>query len=720
MPRIDLAPSGDLINTWARGPAINTQGSGLIGEAEQKVGDSLTNMALDVVKTRQKAENDNFAFNKTMEDQKAIEDQAVKLQMSLPAGAAGYQDKLSSFIQDRIDNNMAEAPNQEAADLYSKSISRYAADRVITAGHYERTETASKYRQDISDASTAAASRYMDNPNYLTFKDTSEVINNQIRNGAGVNFQAGEVPDLIRKSNQQLAVGVLEGLITKERYGEASNLLKSGQDIGDSLDEKMKQHYVERVSKYVEAKQISSVGEYSRQVEDLKTAALMGRPINNNDVAGLIARASLNPKAKDDLPRWKDELNQAVQVGQDIQNIKTMPRDQWGSVKSMQEDAGPINGIKDRVQLKNQFMEAAKRFAAYQEKDPVASTLESFPALQQQHKEALSGDPAKVQSYLDALTAKQDYLKISNPKITSSQDAKYLGDMINNSSNSASAAQTIMNIKNSYGKYAPQLLSELSDERKRGGGGIDPALSVAAFMDNQSGVQSVIENVNSRNEIKKLFKNNFDKVTDDLLHASIQEQIKPISDALNMGSPAGGNVDLSDSLAQQVNLEAKKMMNNDHTMKASDAAKMAKEKIIDSNFNTISGGKSLVIAPTSGPNTANPDTVSKFMSYYSTKYGIKELDPMIPPQYIAAHGEDKQGAKDAFYENLSNTARWVTNQDHSGVILVQKLGDNIGTVIGKNGQPIEKKFSDMGKEAPKNIPNSMINLNAKNGIFDIW
>ena len=700
MPKIDLSPyEGATVEGLVRGPQLSSANQGEGYEAMGRFGADLAQVGEQTLETRKKADDSNYAFSTSMQNQRDIENYAADLTTKVPDGAKGYSAQLGSYIQDKIDQGTANAPSSEAADAYSKSIGRWGMDRMISADNYERTETARKYRGDVVDATTQAASQYMDNPNYLTFKDTADTITKQIQDGVGVNFGAGEASDMQAKAKQQLAVGILEGLGTKERYGEASNLLKSGNPIGDSLDEATKKHYIEKFGDLVDAKQTSSVGEYAKQIDDLKTAALSGRPVNANDVVGLIAKTELNPKVTDDQRnRWKDELNQSLQVGQDIQRIKTMPESQWGTVKSMQVDSGPTEGLAMRMQMQSRFQEQANILKAQRGKDPAGSTLSAFPALQQMHDEALGGDPGKVKSYLDATTAKQEMLGVQTPRVTTPQDAAFLGDIINKAPNSAAAAEAIMGLKNSYGKYFPQMFSELADERKKNGGGVDGGLAVAAFMDSKPGIQSVVENVNNAQGINDLFKQRFAGIgatAPNSLKVAVASQIRPVINALNIGSPLGGNADLSNSLQSQVELEAKKILNNDPSIKIPDAAQQAKAKIIDNNFNTVQGGRSIILAPRNGPNVPDPSLIQKFMAYYSSSDGIEKLDPKIPTSQLQAHDGDKAGAKEAFYENLSKTGQWVTNQDHSGIILTQKIGDGVSLVKDSQGQPIEKKFSDM-------------------------
>lgn len=702
-PRIDLAPSGDLVQGLVHGPAIDQQGVAKGYDAESRFAGEVADLAFNASAMRKQAADSNYAFTTTVADQSAIEQHSSQLQSTLPKGASGYTDQMQSFIQDRIDQNTANAPSQEAADMYTKNISRYAADRLISAQQYEKTETAQKYRDDITTANTQITSRYMDNPNYLTFKDTVQTVTDQIKANTGITHNTSDEPDLIQKATQQQAVGIIEGLNNQGRYKEAQNLLKSGNPVGDSLSDNLKNHYLDNVSSLYNSQQSVTKSYLEGKLKDVTTDLLNGNHVTSDQGMGLINAYNSNPKATPaDKEAFKTQVFTSMAVGNAIQNIRILPKDQrQPEIDKLQDLVGQGNNSSLRQEIVNKGTAAINHLEAQELKDPARAGVLASPEVASLAKQAQgTGSPndpngtIATSKYLDALTGVQRHLQIPE-KVLSVDDMSAESAKINTGMSPANIGEEISKLSNKYGNYFPKVMDELSKGPEKGQPGINPQYAIAAYLPTNDSKTNAISNIQNYKNIKDQWISN-GRVNKDYEHLGLQasQATSQIRGIINAGSPLSKNDPLSKAITGQVEIEAMKIMNSPQGAKNSDEAiTQAYNRVITSNFTIASGGKSQVIVPKNIPGLAgNEETINKSLNYYSTPNGLKSL------------GIKPIGSDDGFYDHLSNTSRWINTSDKTGARLVQYLPEGkVVPVLDSNQQPIKKQFIDFVRDAPSKV-----------------
>ncbi len=705
MPRIDLAPSGDLVQGLVHGPAIDQAGVAKGFDAESHFGGEVAEIANNAAAMRKQAADSNFAFNQTIADQTAIEQQSSKLQSTLPKGAQGYAAQMQDFIQTRIDQNTSNAPSQEAADLYTKSISRYAADRLISAQQYEKTETAQKYRDDITNGNTAIASRYMSNPNYLTFNDTVKTVTDQIKANSGITHNASEEPDLIQKAAQQQAVGILEGLNNQGRYKEAQNLLKPGNPVGDSLSEALKAHYLDSASAQNNNQQSVTKTFLEGKLKDITTDILNGNHFTSDQGQALISAYNSNTKATPaDKKAFQDQVMTTMAVGNSIQTAKSLPKDQrQAEMDKIQGLIGQGDNSNLRQDIVNKGIAAINHLEAQEIKDPAMAATASNPQIMDMEKQARGGDPQKTKTYLDALTKQQVFLQIPQ-KVLSVPQMSIESAKINTGMSPAAIGQEITKLSDTYGKYFPMAMEELAKGPEKGQPGVNPQYAIAAYLPSNDSKTNAITNIQNYKSIKEQWLSN-GRVNKDYENLGLQasQATSQIRGIINAGSTLSKNEPLSKSITAQVEIEAMKAMNSPQGAKDSkDAIAQAYDKVVGANFNIMTGGRSSVLMPKNIPGmSGNEGIVNKSLDYYSTPDGLKSL------------GIKPIGSSDGFYDHLSQTSRWINTPGNQGARLVQYLPT--GQVVpvlapqtqylpdgstNETLQPIKKDFIDMVRSPP--------------------
>ena len=410
----------------------------------------------------------------------------------------------------------------------------------------------------------------------------------------------------------------------------------------------------------------------------------------------LISAYNSNAKATPaDKSAFRDQVLTTMAVGNAIQTSKSLPKDQrQAEMDKLQTMVGSGNNSSLRQEIVNKGLAAINNLEAKEIHDAATAGTLSNPQIGDMEKQARGGDPQKNQTYLDALTKQQTYLQIPQ-KVLSVPQMSIESAKINTGMSPAAIGQEITKLSDTYGKYFPMAMDELSKGPEKGQPGINPQYAIAAYLPSNDSKTNAVQNIQNYKNIKQEWLGH-GRVEKDYTNLGLQasQATSQIRGIINAGSTLSKNEPLSKSITAQVEIEAMKTMNSPQGAKDSkDAISQAYDKVVTSNFNIMSGGKSSVLMPKNIPGmSGNEAMVNKSLDYYSTPEGLKSLN--IPVS----------GSEDGFYNHLAQTSRWVNTPGNQGARLIQYQPDgSMQVVFNKDKQPIKKDFIDMVRQPPADV-----------------
>ena len=697
MARIELMNPETISDVRVPVAEESLQSAGLQGEAMQKLGETVGQLGIKLMNKRVQADNTNFAFTRSQALSHDTQQYMDQLKLSSPAGAPGYAQKVQDFIDQRISKDQDDATTSGASDLYLKAVTPLQNRLSLDAQQYEGMERAKKYQADDQNMVNQKAGDYLNNPlNAIrNFDSDVKAFDLHFRQNVGANYTDDTYQQQIKNTKSTLATAVLNGLKSQQQYGVAQKILKSDGLISQSLDPKVKGAWLNQLSNDIENRDAVRASVIHENVNDAMYALSNGISVPDSTLNGLVAQMKTNkafpPEIRSSI---MNKINQSKQIGNDFKLAQDMPRSQWTSLTSAQDpNKGPIKGIAARADLQGKFIGALNRLQKQQDADPVSSVLQARPDMQSLYAQAQDhNDPQATQNYVSQMLAQQKRLEIPNPRILSNDEASHLGDMINKAPNAAGAAQIMTNLQNTYGTYFPKMMSDLVESQKKGGGGVDQNMAIAAFLPDEASRTRVIENVRNAKAVDKEFSDMFPGISPKGVSTAVSLRASGALNAINSGASDGSDASLAVSLQNQIATETKKIMNYSPGTKLDDAADQAYQRIVGNNFSVVNAGRSSILVPTSmAPN--DPDLVRGFIGYNSTSEGLKNLGVAVPKTYAD---------KDAFYDSLAQTSKWVTNSDHSGIQLVQDLNGVVTPVYDSDGKTITRNFKEIANGADRN------------------
>lgn len=431
------------------------------------------------------------------------------------------------------------------------------------------------------------------------------------------------------------------------------------------------------------------------QADPKKTAELKQNIVNSN----------LPTTAK---MRKLDELNTAEAIGAQVQLASMTPRGKEGNLLENARKAMELSTA-DAAKFDSRFGEMGKDFASINNREQALGALSS--AITQMRKQqdedgagfvlrdqeisdlyrgSLDGNAETSQKYVEKSMIKQNYLGIPGSKIRAipkavAQEKAGKFALIQDS---AASALEVEKLQSQYGKHFPKVMAEIVRE--------NPSLShlqVAAFVGNPMAKESIIENSKNKKAINEAFTTDLFKPAKDNIETSVNDYVNDINRATINANPDGGSLALSQTMTEQVMLEAKKSYIQDPTQKTDTVAQKAYDKILGSTFAVAQSKNSSVIVPRkiSGVNI-DEKLVKAYMDTSTDYENIKNENIGIPAAYKEAFGAE---AKNRFARDISAKGIWVPNSSQDGMYLAMPTANGRVAVQDAYGKPYEKSFLEL-------------------------
>ncbi|ENC6709935.1 hypothetical protein ABKY54_004545 [Vibrio harveyi] len=329
--------------------------------------------------------------------------------------------------------------------------------------------------------------------------------------------------------------------------------------------------------------------------------------------------------------------------------------------------------VKGYRQEATQFT-ALQRAAAARTKelaqDPAKYVITNSPMIQSEHKKAK--DSGNYENYASAMVSEQTRLGVP-PQFTKVLDTQSAKNMVlKYNEGGESAAQFVEGLKNSYGKYFPQVMKELSQQKLPENAitvavlGSSPAATYLSQAD-KVGFKTLKENIGNDD-----YKSVSSSVNDNLS--------SEFTDTL-IG--LGNNTTIKNQIQKSAETLAMYYLDNGMADSASDAANKATKQIIDDRYEFRFSGSTMGFGGNAYrvPVEVNGEKVD-------TDKVDKSLDALIDvlPKMSLMSPADSRIKSDELREKLYKRRlqpRWLTRGDDAGVELVDQNNVPVLTADGK-------------------------------------
>lgn len=642
-----------------------------------EIGDRVANLGSkvdDITVMRSKAEARDFAFtqfNKDAEDlQKAEQDSKAQ-------GLDGHTERMRKAVTDLTAAGVKNAPSDTAAEEYIKDTNRLHQNSILEADNYSYFEKAKYNRFKYDAAADDYANRAASDPKYDPMRKTfsnyelqADEYSKSIDQDGGA-FSPAEKEKAKADIKNGMLVGHYQGMEVQEKWAEMKDMLNSDTRVSTDLKPEVKAVLLKRAEAGLQ-----QVGQ--RQAIQLKNTANDLIYSNSNgqmDIAktqatiyNLKNNKYLNKDDKEDADRTIDNLNTSIAVGADISKAKKLPESDWTKLPTLQKDTNTFNSA-SRARIKNETIQALSAIRTQREKDPAQAVAESNPAIKELQKQALA-NPEAQQNYIDTSLAEQKRLGVPPDKqrVTTQSETEFLAMGINKSidmENPAFMSNEVDKITKQYGPNTSKVFQEMVQDKH-----VDKGFFIAAQVETPAARSAIISNLKNSKQINESYKTQIGE--DNQLQEAVRLSTGPYVKTLNGAD--GADLKFGDGFQDQVLLEAKNIQLRRSDLSAQDAVSYAKKKIIDDNYDLVSGGRSMVVKAKSIREIDN-STLKSFLVQSASKDQLAKFNPVIPD---AAMQFGDQG-KDIYLNKLQRSARWIMSPDNKSLTLVQD--NDLGGIV---------------------------------------
>ena len=522
--------------------------------------------------------------------------------------------------------------------------------------------------------------------------------------------------------------------------GDNIKLTNAQALILSGLDPKEKAHLIDVMQAKVREKTEIKISDLNAGVTGFEAVAFSGAAVNPAQIADLKKQvngnSSLTPLAK---VRTMDRINTAAAVNQQLQLAAITPRSQWGDITqgvtekitaaatqaaTIDPKMGTVNedfAVRaNRMQAAQTFSSALANIKKQQDSDPVSYFLMSDESLRTKYmagKDA-STNPQGIEAtrnFMTTMLNKQAYvgIPVDKQKVLTTQESTAMANMLVAIPDSANTNQELTRLQATYGEHFPRVLNELAQRNKaltdfKAIAYVDPSTR-EHLVDALKNESTIMTEYTGKNATKDNQKKN------QLVIGATKDIMAGFRTATVGSTNDTGRLAVVQSLEKLVGLQARSEMLRDGSLSEKQAVARAYKDVVDSTYAVVDAGKSSLLVPRIISRRPMDTTIVRdYVDVYSKAPNFKDLNVAVPAQYTESHKVEKTGniAADndqkfmaqrraneeysTFYDVLQKNARWVTNENQTGIKLVQNTENgNVMSVYDKFGKPIEKSYEEI-------------------------
>ncbi len=694
MPRIQLPESRATIQDQVPGADLQTRSVGATGNSIADLGHAIQGFGAELLQKRTQAQTADYAFSNEQLDKQAIKEYGDNLKLNTPPGTNDYSTKMETFIKDRSNLNQQNAPTEQARLAYQSKTEALHTSAMIEASAYENKRNAESYIENINKGIDLNQRLFLDNPDPTKYKETVDGIKQQIdsQTGAGKLFDENVGAGKKVQVEQQLSMSILKGLANQGHYDVALKLLdsKNGEsDVAKGLTGEQKAAFQSQLIGLQQNKSETNKELINKNIKDFQYTAMNNGVVDQAQLSKILSGINSNQSFKpEDRSRITDTLKTVVLASGELQKLNTMTNEQLMNYKPKIDTKSTFN-VAARGDIASHLENYRDQILKQRSTDPMQVIQDANPQLKSLAIQSQGTDPNASKDYLDQALASQAQMGVTQPRVTTKQEASFAASQLQSAPSAAGADIILQKLKSQYGEYLPKALDEMAKDSH----GITHDYVIASYLPNQQSRVMAIDNVLKQKDINKNFTDSFHSPPD--LKTPIAQVSSDLRQAIIQRTNSAADVGAYNAFTKQVELESKKTLALNPNISASKAVNQAYDNIISKNFEMIPAVRSTIMMPKQADGVYNdPKIVESFVQQNSDQNALKNLDVIVPKSFPKA---------DDWYNLVATKSRWVTNSSLSGIQLVYDSPTSGRTLplTDSKGRAIEKSFKDIMINAPQ-------------------
>lgn len=708
MPRIPVRRERQ-VGAAPRAALENVQSAGRVQEAQANLLGQVSRTASNISNQIATAENNDFAFRQSVERRGRIQQFITEDRAN--NGASGHEKRLQDFIAADDRRVRSQAPRGSAFTQFQRKSLNFTQSAQSDARNFERRVMVENAKTALSDGFEQMRKGYLVNPDFSQFDLDLDLMDEQIDQAveSGV-YSPDQLNELRKQVRARGADALFDGLF-QTATSENGNLQKGlallegkgeGSDLVAAMDEKDLNQHLKKFRSAQSTRQMVSLSEARAQASDLVASMLAGDKVDQRSVDQVIAKVQANEQSKpEQVNRMLNDIRAASVVGEGISQIKVAPRSEWAEIKagvvSQARGKDKLFGARSEQRMQVLFENSIKRVVESQKDDAFSYSLEVSAELRDLAEAAADGNSVATQALAEKQLAFQREQGVPKEfrRITSKGQAGEMAQNLIAIQDPLLAAQQIDILQDQYGPHSIQLMSEMAKADKR-----IADMSLAMYFDDPQAKSNIIENARQKSTIDRQFRENFPndrtKIRD-----GVAKKMQEIRIAMTLGSRSPSRLQMAESFQEQVITEARKLrLRRGSSGSLNDVIEDAFDSLVGVTFSTVTAGRSTVLIPKNlERKNVDAQTVESFVNVHSDVKGLKRIKarpPEVKASFFRNQGLTESEIREAWYENLKDNHRWITNDSQDGLLLVyEPPGESPQVAKNEDGEFVEFSFEEI-------------------------
>lgn len=706
-----------------RVPTVTVPDQGVTSEyhALGQLGQDISNTANNMARQRIQQQAVDFETTKGFLAARDYDEYDKQMRLQMPSDYEGYTKAMTDWVSDRFMKDQDEAPSEAARQAYVQKVTGGVfGPNLIKAQALEnqmRTQSAVTGTSELVDQMATQAVQTGDPSSALFAHDTLE---DRITKQQGVLYDENKGNEIRAEGQSTISNALMQGMLNKGRNKEALALLNSdysknpdAKDPIAGMSPKDRGQWIAKFESSSAADSAINKADFANHAQDTLAALRSGAPAQS---ASLLRRKADELVASGDMTadsraRLEAQINTAAAVGGVSGVLKTAPASKMeaiidGAVNRSKASTNafkqgldgtvfandPNFGAGDRAEQATLAKSEAAKILKARSDDPAGYILSQTPQGKRWSVDLATNDPVRVQNAIGQMKAFQDQLEIphQDQRILSDAQAKQLSYNIQ-SAPSTTSAQTITQITKTYGKYAPEVISQLVKDETLS----NAYQTVGHITDEQLQSQAVSAIRNSK-AVGQDFEQSTNKNTHTMLKDSVNQLMTAVHQDYTASQNSGDREQLFNDTRNMVMTKAQQYLVDNPHMTAQDAAKRAYDNFIGQTYYTSrAGGSTNLVPKVINGKQMDVDKIDAFKSSHLDP-GVLTLkyQAQIPqgPSFSKLSSDDQMVA----WQNQLKQAKWISNPSQTGLQLVYDDPKRGRTpILGPDQKPIQASYYDI-------------------------
>lgn len=466
-----------------------------------------------------------------------------------------------------------------------------------------------------------------------------------------------------------------------------------------------------QVNKKIESDLKEELAQLSGQVRGFKQLAYAGQ-VDDATYKKLRGQIETNPVIGEDREYTLYDLDLARQFGQASKAALTSHPSKWQA--EIPYDGTPGDMVKKSLhqQAQQKLRSGLQHILDAREKAPVDFVLGNFPDIQNAKERAADGDPEATGQYVEKLLERQRTLGIQNQRVLPKAESKAIGERVAASPTAQEAVEHINALEYTYGEHFGQVMGDLVRDNPK-----MADYQVATHFASPDAREMVIDTVKFGKDIRAEFKKE-NSIDVEAVDSEVKRELDPYLGALNRNSRSGAAQGVSRALRTQISTQAQREMIQDPSLQVEEAVARVSQAILGDMGDPVEVSRSRVLVPPQYASPMSKSTIGAYIQAYSDNpTAFRELGVRVPEGFKRQQKErlkllsaDYSDAvvENKFYEQVSESAEWITADDLSGIILqVPNVDGEMVTLRDQEGNPIRKSFAEIQATSDPRVMNAL-------------